>query len=509
MAKLVAIGDSMTQGFQSGAILKTHLSYPAMIARALGAPWSEQDYPTFGDESVGGLPLNLELLIRELQEACGPRLDPLVLPRAVWAALQFVDRCEDYWERGAGSGASGTGPLHRNLAVWGFMVGDADLISEAVCSHFIGRVHKDDLGPPDWPIYRTARRVLNPRFEDAHVPVAELTPNSPRLRAQVDVAAEIARLSGGIENLIFYLGANNCLWTTVEMDIRHSEREDVSRFGHQVAATLWFPEHFAQVYERVARRVSRIGAERVFVGTVPHVTIAPVTRGVNVSTPDDGPIVEGPDGKGGSRWYYEYYTRFWVWDEDFRADPDRYTHLTAADAMHIDGTVDRYNEVIRRIAEQYGWHVVDICGVLDGLAFRRRRGDVGYELPTGLLQAIAADPTLSDRLRTTPDKPYPVDTRFLRLAEGRRICKGGLIGLDGIHPTTIGYGIMAHEFLKVMSEAGTHDPASSPGLDWRSILDQDTLLMDPPLLLNDLQNLLGFLNSLRLVQWLLKAMSAR
>ncbi|MGK7877493.1 MAG: hypothetical protein AB4426_30585 [Xenococcaceae cyanobacterium] len=33
--KLVAIGDSLTQGFQSGSISKTDLSYPAMIARCL------------------------------------------------------------------------------------------------------------------------------------------------------------------------------------------------------------------------------------------------------------------------------------------------------------------------------------------------------------------------------------------------------------------------------------------------------------------------------------------
>jgi hypothetical protein len=31
MTKLVAIGDSLTQGFQSGAILKTTWSFPTMI----------------------------------------------------------------------------------------------------------------------------------------------------------------------------------------------------------------------------------------------------------------------------------------------------------------------------------------------------------------------------------------------------------------------------------------------------------------------------------------------
>ena len=34
--RLVAIGDSLTHGFQSGAIFNTDLSYPAIIAAELG-----------------------------------------------------------------------------------------------------------------------------------------------------------------------------------------------------------------------------------------------------------------------------------------------------------------------------------------------------------------------------------------------------------------------------------------------------------------------------------------
>src|ERR1700677_1294811 len=36
MANLVTIGDSLTQGFQSGGISKNDLSYPALIANAMG-----------------------------------------------------------------------------------------------------------------------------------------------------------------------------------------------------------------------------------------------------------------------------------------------------------------------------------------------------------------------------------------------------------------------------------------------------------------------------------------
>jgi len=35
--RLVSVGDSLVQGFQSGAIFNTHLSYPALIARELGS----------------------------------------------------------------------------------------------------------------------------------------------------------------------------------------------------------------------------------------------------------------------------------------------------------------------------------------------------------------------------------------------------------------------------------------------------------------------------------------
>ncbi|GAB4326700.1 MAG: hypothetical protein OHK0047_12240 [Leptolyngbyaceae cyanobacterium] len=44
--RLVTIGDSLTHGFQSGAIFNTGLSYPVMIAEALG--WKPSfRYPTY------------------------------------------------------------------------------------------------------------------------------------------------------------------------------------------------------------------------------------------------------------------------------------------------------------------------------------------------------------------------------------------------------------------------------------------------------------------------------
>ena len=63
MPKLVAIGDSLTQGVQNGAIYNTHLSYPALIAEVMGLKVPDDfRVPRFPGE---GIPLNLEWLLME------------------------------------------------------------------------------------------------------------------------------------------------------------------------------------------------------------------------------------------------------------------------------------------------------------------------------------------------------------------------------------------------------------------------------------------------------------
>ena len=79
MPKLVAIGDSLTQGVQSGAISKTELSYPALIAEAMGLnvwkPCVDND-PGKDDFQIpyfpgSGLPLNIEVLLRSMEPCLG------------------------------------------------------------------------------------------------------------------------------------------------------------------------------------------------------------------------------------------------------------------------------------------------------------------------------------------------------------------------------------------------------------------------------------------------------
>ena len=467
-AKLFVIVDSLSQGFQSGSIFDTRVSYPALIASALGD--SDFRMPDFRGE--GGLPINLEQLFRLLADRYGEKISWLEIVSALASVGSFFDKVEDYWERGDGIRPSGTGPLHHNLAVWGFSVSDADRLTEAICRRVIPPA-RDDFLPwrqvPEWPMYRTARRTLNPTFA---VQYEEYT--------QIDAARAIAEAEGGIENLIVWLGTNNCLGTVTTLKIRLSQEDDINRLAYERECNLWQPHHFGKLYKRMADGIDAVGAQNVFVATVPHITIPPVSRGVSPGAAAG----EEQDADG----YYEFYTHFWIWDEDFARAPDKYPYLSRGDARMIDQTIDDYNDIIRQEAAQRGWRVVDLCAVLDQLAFRRQGGKPTYVFPSGLIAALKRKRDTRNRFDEN-DRPI-LDTRYLRKikeTDGSYTYQGGLISLDGLHPTTIGYGITAHEFLKVMADVVPTQP-----LDWDRIVQADRLVRDLPNNLESLRDILGF-----------------
>ncbi|HSK27362.1 MAG TPA: hypothetical protein VK894_10685 [Jiangellales bacterium] len=154
---------------------------------------------------------------------------------------------------------------------------------------------------------------------------------------------------------------------------------------------------------------------------------------------DDRTIARGVGGKvrPDSR-YFPYYTRPWITDADF--DPERDPHLTEAEARSVDSAIDAYNETIIASVEaarrdQLDWNVVDLGALLDRLATRR------------YLESPWARPTWWTPYELPPElkalDPVP-NTRFFWSGPGGRT-DGGLFSLDGVHPTTIGYGILAQE----------------------------------------------------------------
>ena len=120
--RLVVIGDSLTHGFQSGAIYNTELSYGATVAHTLG--WDGFRFPRYGGPG-GGLPINIEFLLRELERHYGDKVDPWELPAAGLRVRALMDQIEDHWERGPGATPPPAGAINHALAVFGFDLRDA------------------------------------------------------------------------------------------------------------------------------------------------------------------------------------------------------------------------------------------------------------------------------------------------------------------------------------------------------------------------------------------------
>jgi hypothetical protein len=217
--------------------------------------------------------------------------------------------------------------------------------------------------------------------------------------------------------------------------------------------------------------VEQVAARHVILVTVPHVTIVPMVRGVGNKMPGDR--------------YFARYTRAWIRDASFSANHN--PCLSGEQLRVLDFAVDCYNEHIVgvvRAARQRGldWRVLDLAGILDRLAYRRYLIDeearpdwwTPYVLPEAYL-ALSPQP----------------DTRFFRSDQHGRF-EGGLFALDGVHPTTIGYSIVAREVMRVMGHAGV--ALARPEPDFDEVLAADTLVSDPPTRIADLLDVVELAN---------------
>lgn len=470
--RLVAIGDSLMHGFQSGAIFNTHLSYPALIARELGI-YDRFAHPSY--ERFGGLPLNLEYVLRELEDRFGDRISPWELPIAGLRVRNLMDKIEVFWERDAQSPGRFATRNH-NLAVYGWDLHDANTRSADDC--------RRDIRAPTDALFkqlvqnaneRAALRVLAPGPEGQQ----ELSPLQTAAALGADGTVQMPGEGDGIETLVIALGANNALGAVTELRVCWSARSSYDNPAAKRRYTVWTPAHFREELDMALETVRAIRARHVIFATVPHVTIPPVSRGVGPKLADDPR-------------YFPYYTRPWIGDAQFH--PSRHPYITGEQARAIDSAIDLYNEALEdavHAARQEGrnWYLLDLCGQLDRLAARRYIEDAAarppwwtpYELPPALAQL----------------QPPP-DSRFLAADGERGRTAGGLFSLDGVHPTTICYGLIAQEFIGVMAQAGVRfagRPAGAPvQIDFAALLRRDTLTSVPPRSLTSMLELLAFLD---------------
>jgi hypothetical protein len=449
---LVTVGDSLTQGMSSGAVFATSLSWPAQVAAALHAPFV---IPSYGGP-LGGLPLNIEGLLRRLQDRFGDTISLLEWPVLPIALQQLADANEDYWERGDGSAPPQLDQRYENVGIYGWDLRDALSFTDALAAaRLAAHVPHDDLlgAKPENDNDISARSVLAP-FGAA----------STALEA---VAAH--GRDGGIGTLVVALGSNNALGSVVEKRVSWTG-VDYADLAAKERYTVWNPVHFAAEYAELVRVLDRIPAQRVVLVTVPHVTIAPIAQGVNPTNPQH-------KWREGSR-YFPYYTDPWVAEQNF--SPTKNRCLTHQQARAIDSAIDQFNGAIadhvrRQRAAGRDWFLMDLAGILDGLAYRRYLDDPA---------AIAANPDWQPY--SLPPELADLDTRFFRSDRTGRL-QGGLFGLDAVHPTTSAYGVIAQAVLDVLSAAGV---ASTP-IDFAQLGNQDTLNSHPPALFQTLFGLLS------------------
>lgn len=475
--RLVTIGDSLTHGFMSAAVYRTDLSWPAIVAYEMGLGGEAFEFPTYEWPSgPGGIPVDLERLARAFERRFGHRLDFWEIVSAALWVQDYLDEIEDYWERGEGSGPPATGAPFHNMGVYGWDVLDTVLLDADIVE---ARIKP----PSDDPFNQI---VENDGARAAWV-VLQRARSARRARTVLQAAAAMGRRPEGIETLVVALGANNALGSVVHLqpcwsgedylDLTPEQRLEAKR-----SFTVWRPSHFASDWDLLVQQIRAVRAKHVIIATVPSVTIAPIARGVA------GKVAPR------SR-YFPFYTRPWISDADF--DPGRDPHITADEARAVDSAIDAYNEtIVSSVADArrdgLDWYLFDMAALLDRLATRRYIESpwtrpswwTPYPLPPELAEL----------------DPVP-NTRFFRSDPSGRT-DGGLFSLDGVHPTTIGYGLVAQEVISIMHSAGVQfhgrdgRPRNDPTVtvDWDRVVRSDTLIGDPPAAISSTLSLLGWLD---------------
>jgi lysophospholipase L1-like esterase len=474
--RLVAIGDSLTQGFQSGAVFNTDLSYPAIIAHELG--WTDgfrhPQYPGYG-----GIPLNLELLIREIEERFGATVLPWELPSALFHLRHRLAEAEHWWDDGPGGVLPPRGAINHNLAIYGWDLRDA--LSRHADN--AAAEHRTKAGFALVPLIRNADRIAAGRVLDSARTPGGLPMTPLEAAAALSSEGTLEDPDGdGIETLVVFLGANNALGSVLDLSV-HWSQDDFADLRAKAAYNVWQPPHFDAEWAQLVAALQSIRARHVLIATVPHVTIAPIAHGIG------GKVHKG------SR-YFEHYVRPWVTEATFDEDGDK--SLTADEARAVDSAIDAFNDtIVASVADarEHGldWRITEIGAALDRLASRRYLEDPDADRPAWLTD-YPLPPALAN-LDPVPDSHF-----FASDGDGRT--SGGLFSLDGVHATTVAYGLMAQEFMRTMEEAGVvfHrrdgvTARSSPvDVDFDRLLARDTLVGQPPRCLSDAGHWVGWID---------------
>jgi hypothetical protein len=488
--QLFTIGDSISQGFMSGAAARTDLSYSTLLSEILKA--KDYCYPTWSKE---GLPVNIETVFRRLEKRLGPNISGIF----EWSVAlniinNYLDEVEDFYERGEGWPKQFSGNCFHNVSVRGFDMAYSWMIKPDLCRRVINKSKSNVdnvFGIVDEALLRTALKVLETGSEGKV--------SNP---SQLDWL-NYHQQNEGVENVILWMGANSALGTVLNLKINQTSidgsafaegPENVS-YEERQKWNLWHPEDFRADYQFMMDKVISIMQNnphnvdyKVFIATIPLVTIVPLIKAVggqqdretikvsewsvdqNNPAPMDVAELAAPESK---KYSYGKYYPYFPFADDFDIT---LPHLNLSQVVHIDNSIRKYNRIIQEIVAEANkkvgskrFFLVDTGTALSKMALKRNSFNPDYKFPEFFEFA------------------YPkVDTRYYGTTRKGEIMAGGIFSLDGVHPTAIGQGLIAYEFLKVMKIAGSFQGDPENIINWNAVFKSDELYTQPLKLISEI-----------------------
>jgi hypothetical protein len=458
--RLVAVGDSFTQNFQSGAIFRNGWSYPSIVARELHV-FDDFLYPDYG--GPGGLGFNLEELLRVLEKRFGDRLTALDAPAAYFVARTYLKQVKTYWERGEGSNFTKgytDGVIPHHLAVSDF---DMPQLLHTTANKLLEKLQSPEGRVRGLP-------TVSHAMTRAALVVLSRTKQDGRLLSIMEAVAALGAAGTregtagpGIESLLVWIGVEAATSPLASLHLYRSNPSDIE--DSVGLSPFWQPVHFAYHLARLRDQIKKVGARQVLWGTIPPPGVFPIIQGVR-ELDDYG--------------YFSFYTRPWTAG---RFNPRYHRHLTGTNVRYIDDAITEYNVSITNMVREErlqgrDWRLVDLASMLTELA------QATCHSPDNLQKLL---PPVLARLEPPPDTRV-----FLSDAEGRT--QGGLISLDGLHLTTIGHALIADRFLAAMHDGQAGQAGDARRVDFKSAVAHDTLVNAPPALTRPMVMLLARVN---------------
>lgn len=497
--KLFTIGDSISQGFMSGAGARTDLSYSTIIAELLAE--KNYHYPLW---EKGGIPLNIEVVFRKLQKRLGSDISGIFeWPIAINLINNYLDELEDYYERGEGSleKSLSNNPFH-NVSVRGFDVSNSWQITPKISKEYVEKSDKNGdnfFGMVSESLLRTSYRILSSGTKKTKDNFSQLDWLKYHHQQQ------------GVENTFLWLGANNALGTVLDLAIRQTSNDGAKFSGgpekvsfeerRKANWNLWHPEDFRIEYQYMMDKVVTILEEnpndvdyKVFIGTIPLVTICPLIKAVgdtsdreqikvtswkvDITNPAPMGLSELKEGINEEVSYAKYYPYF-LFADNFDINTP---HLNRNEIVHVDDCIRMYNRIIQEsvaLANQKigkrRFYLVDLSTSLSSMALKRNNYNPTYEYPAYFKYI------------------HPmISTQYYGTTRNGEVKAGGIFSLDGVHPTAIGQGLIAYEFIKVMAQAGSYAGNINTAVDWKKVFEKDTLYNQPIGLLGELYDNANF-----------------